>query len=73
MCTAFCFVAKFHVHRFECKASILFTDSQLLLANVRVRHMLSRSPVRLSSETLVHPTQLVAYVAIFGNISMAFG
>jgi len=26
--TAFCFIAKLHVHHFECKASILFTDSQ---------------------------------------------
>ena len=29
MCTAFCFIAKLHVHRFECKVSILFTDSQV--------------------------------------------
>jgi len=29
MCTAFCFIAKLHVHRFECKASIFFTDSQV--------------------------------------------
>ena len=31
MCTAFCFIAKLHLHRFECKASILFTDSQVYL------------------------------------------
>jgi len=24
-----CFIAKLHVHRFECKASVLFTDSQV--------------------------------------------
>jgi len=28
MCTAFCFIAKLHVHHFEYRASILFTDSQ---------------------------------------------
>ena len=28
MCTAFCFIAILHVHRFERRASILFTDSQ---------------------------------------------
>ena len=31
MCTAFCFIAKLHLRRFECKASILFTDSQVYL------------------------------------------
>jgi len=31
ICAAFCFNAKLHVHRFECKASILFTDSQVYL------------------------------------------
>jgi len=29
ICTAFCFTAKLHVHRFECKVSILVTDSQV--------------------------------------------
>ena len=28
--TALCFIAKLHVHRFECRASILFTDSQAI-------------------------------------------
>ena len=28
ICTAFCFIAELHVHHFECKASILLTDSQ---------------------------------------------
>ena len=31
ICTAFCFIAKLHVHRFQCKAPILFTDSQVYL------------------------------------------
>ena len=31
ICTAFCVIAKLHVHRFECRASILFTDSQGLV------------------------------------------
>jgi len=31
--TAVCFIAKLHVHRFECRASILFTDSQVKMTD----------------------------------------
>ena len=37
ICTAFCSIAKLHVHRFEHKASILFADSQ---ANVSFTSLL---------------------------------
>ena len=43
-------------------------SSHVLATHVRVRYMLS--PVRLSSVTLVHPTQAVV---IFDNFSKAFG
>jgi len=35
---SFCFIAKWYVHHFECKASILFTDSQAVVSFTSLLH-----------------------------------